>query len=171
MKKLVVYESGTGFTKQYAEWIAQELSCSAVSLKQTTAEEVKQNDLVIFGGWIMGGMVCGLDKVLAMAPAHLIAFGVGSTPAEITDAAAMKQQNHLENVPFFYFVGGFRFEKLNFVFKIMLKTLKKSVVKKADKTPQEKFMADILGTSFDATDKKYMEPLLACVKETEAEVK
>lgn len=31
---LVVYKSVTGFTKQYAEWIAEKLNCSAVELKK-----------------------------------------------------------------------------------------------------------------------------------------
>ena len=34
---LVVYKSVTGFTKQYAEWIAEKLNCSAVELKKVSA--------------------------------------------------------------------------------------------------------------------------------------
>lgn len=32
MKTIVVYQSSTGFTKQYAEWIATELGCKAKQL-------------------------------------------------------------------------------------------------------------------------------------------
>ena len=39
MKRLVVYQSGTGFTRQYAEWIADALHCDAVDLKQTTEKD------------------------------------------------------------------------------------------------------------------------------------
>ena len=33
MKKIVVYESGTGFTERYAKWIAEELACDAKERK------------------------------------------------------------------------------------------------------------------------------------------
>ena len=41
MKRIVVYESGTGFTAKYAGWIAQRLGCEAKEFKN-----VKQNALV-----------------------------------------------------------------------------------------------------------------------------
>ena len=34
MKKIVVYQSGTGFTAKYAGWIAEELDCDAVDFKR-----------------------------------------------------------------------------------------------------------------------------------------
>ena len=56
--------------------------------------------------------------------------------------------------------GGFRFEKLNFLYRTMLKTLKKVVAKKADRTSQEDFMAQYLGTSFDNSEKSQIMPLV-----------
>ena len=38
MKRIVVYESGTGFTAQYAAWIAEELQCESMKLKNTKRE-------------------------------------------------------------------------------------------------------------------------------------
>lgn len=158
MNTIVVYQSSTGFTKQYAHWIAEELSCEAVELKKVSNKTILENDFVIFGGWLMGGMVSGLKKMKKLQPKELIVFSVGSTPEDIVDLSAMKEQN--KNIPFFYMTGGFRFEQLNFMVKGMLKTLKKSVAKKENKTPQEQFMADVLGTSFDTSDRKYIKPLV-----------
>ena len=56
--------------------------------------------------------------------------------------------------------GGFRFEKLNFLYRTMLKTLKKIVAKKTDRTSQEEFMAQYLGTSFDHSEKSQIMPLV-----------
>ena len=39
MKKIVVYQSGTGFTAKYANWIAEELGCEAKEYKK-----VKENE-------------------------------------------------------------------------------------------------------------------------------
>lgn len=33
MKRLVVYQSATGFTEKYATWIAEKLSCEAKELR------------------------------------------------------------------------------------------------------------------------------------------
>ena len=41
MKNLVVYQSSTGFTAKYAEWIAKELSCEAKELKKVKPQELK----------------------------------------------------------------------------------------------------------------------------------
>ncbi|MCH1981984.1 flavodoxin domain-containing protein [Ruminococcus sp. OA3] len=162
MKRLVVYQSGTGFTRQYAMWIADALSCRAVDLKQTTENMIREHEQVIFGGWIMGNMIRGLDKINKMNPGHLYVFAVGSTPDDIVDTVEIKELNHLGDTPFFYMPGGFRFEQLNFMTRRMLKILKRSAAKKENKNPQEQYMANALGTSFDHSDKKYTEPLLAC---------
>jgi menaquinone-dependent protoporphyrinogen IX oxidase len=160
MKTIVVYKSSTGFTRTYAEWIAEKLGCEAIELKKCSQSDIEESDQVIFGGWIMGGMIMGLDKILKKNPSKLVVFAVGSSPVELIDMAAMKEQNHLSNQKLFYFPGGFRFEKLNFAVKIMLKSLRKSAAKKTDKTPQDEYMAKVLGTSFDVSDKKYIDSLL-----------
>ena len=165
MKKIVIYQSSTGFTKQYAEWISDELECEAVSLKNVTKTQVADAELVIFGGWIMGGMISGLDKMRKMNPTELFVFAVGSIPEDIVDINFIKETNHLGNEELYYMTGGFKFEKLNILIKGMLKGLKKSVAKKENKTPQEQFMAEALGTSFDYTDKKYILPLINEVKD------
>ncbi|NNJ28635.1 flavodoxin domain-containing protein [Lacrimispora defluvii] len=165
MKTIVVYQSSTGFTKQYAQWIAEDLKCQAVSLKEVSEQAIRENECIIFGGWIMGGMINGLDKVLKMNPKQLVVFAVGASPEKLTDTAEMKKQNHIEDKELFYLVGGFRFSELNFMIRAMLKTMKKSAAKKEDKTPQDQFMADTLGTSFDNSDRTYITPLVTCVKE------
>lgn len=40
MKKIVVYQSGTGFTAKYADWIAEELGCEAKEYKYVKADEL-----------------------------------------------------------------------------------------------------------------------------------
>ncbi len=74
--------------------------------------------------------------------------------------AKIKTQNKLDDIPLFYMTGGFRFEKLNFLYRAMLKALKKVVAKKADRTSQEDFMAQYLGTSFDNSEKSQIMPLV-----------
>lgn len=56
MNTIVIYESATGFTEQYAEWIADELDCPCRPLKQISGTELATFDRVIFGGWVMGSL-------------------------------------------------------------------------------------------------------------------
>lgn len=165
MKTVVVYKSSTGFTKTYAEWIADELKCDIMDLKAVKGNELDGYEVVIYGGWIMGNMITGLDKINKMNLKKLVVFAVGSMPGSDTVVENIKLQNKLGDAHFFYMPGGFHFEELNFMIRTMLKTMKKSIAKKADKTEADLYMEKNLGTSFDNSDRKYTELLIQYVKE------
>ena len=165
MKRLVVYQSSTGFTAKYALWIAEALSCEAKELKRVSAGEIAACDSVIFGGWIMGGMISGLNKIQKMNPKNLVVFGVGAAPDMEEIRKNLVTQNHLEQLPFFYLEGGFAFEKMNFFPKMLLKMMGKSLAKKENKTEQDEEMAKRFAGSFDNTDIAKTEPLVNKVKE------
>lgn len=137
MKKIVVYQSGTGFTAKYAGWIAEDLGCNAVELKSTNLNELNSYDMVIYGGWIMGGMVAGYDKVKKLNLKNIIVFGVGMTVPSEEVTAKIAEQNQIPREQFFYFEGGYNPQKLGFIQKAMTNIIKKSLLKKADKTAED----------------------------------
>lgn len=165
MKRLVVYQSSTGFTAKYAAWIAKALSCEAKELKHVKMQEVAECDGIIFGGWIMGGMIMGLDKIQKMNPKQLVVFAVGASSDSEEVRENLRTQNHLEQTPFYYFEGGLAFEKMSFFPKMMLKMMGKSVAKKENKTPQEEEMAKLFAGSFDHSDIAKIEPLVEAASE------
>lgn len=165
MKRLVVYQSSTGFTAKYAAWIAEALSCEAKELKRISAAEVAECDCIIFGGWIMGGMITGLDKMRKMNPQKMVVFAVGATSDSEKLRNNLKAQNQLEQMLFFYMEGGINFEKMSFFPKMMLKMMGKSVAKKENKTEQEKEMEKMFVGSFDNSNKANIESLVAAVRE------
>lgn len=61
--------------------------------------------------------------------------------------------------------GGFQFEKLGFIKRSILKMIKKSIAKKENKTEQDLYMQDVLGTSFDHTNIKNIEQLVDYIKQ------
>lgn len=160
MNRIVVYQSETGFTRQYAEWIGAALGCEAKPLKHISPQELKKYEGVIFGGWIMGNMIMGLEKIRKVMPCDFIVFAVGVSPKSDVLIREIKEQNKLGNTPFFYLEGGFRQEQLGVVKRMMLKMVKKSVLKKENKTEQDLFMARALGTSFDHSDETFILPLV-----------
>ena len=165
MKRLVVYQSSTGFTAKYAAWIAKALSCEAKKLKHVKMQEVAECDGIIFGGWIMGGMIMGLDKIQKMNPKQLVVFAVGASSDSEEVRENLRTQNHLEQTQLYYFEGGLAFEKMSFFPKMMLKMMGKSVAKKENKTPQEEEMAKLFAGSFDHSDIAKIEPLVEAASE------
>ena len=82
MKKyIVIYTSKRGSTKQYAEWIAEDLGCEALPLSDAQRLDLHEYDCVIYGGWIRGSGIVNFDKFAKMLDAdimdHLLVFGVG----------------------------------------------------------------------------------------------
>lgn len=145
-KVLVTYQSKTGFTKKYAEWIKEELNCDMKEIKEVKPEDVAAYDLIIHGGWLMAGMISGLEKIRGMNPKKLVVFGVGFTKKGEKDAEVI-EANKLGDTPFFYMEGGTNPEKMGFFAKFVMKTVtKKPVV----------FM--------DNTDKKYAMELVKSVR-------
>lgn len=137
MKKIVVYQSGTGFTAKYAGWIAEDLGCEAKEFKTLKPGELAGYDMVIYGGWIMGGMVAGYDKVKKLELKNIVVFGVGMTVPSEEVATKIAEQNQIPQERFFYFEGGYNPQKLGFVQKSMMNIIKKSLLKKADKTAED----------------------------------
>ena len=120
MKKIVVYQSGTGFTAKYAGWIAQDLDCEAKEYKNVNPSELAGFDMVIYGGWIFGGMVVGFDKIKALNLKNVVVFGVGITvpSAEITEK--LSAQNQIPRDRFFYYEGGYAPKKLGIMKKMIM---------------------------------------------------
>lgn len=80
-KAIVIYTSKRGSTKQYAEWIAEDLGCEAKALSDCGGIDLYAYDLIIYGGWIRGSGIVDFDKFARMLDDtlmdRLIVFGVG----------------------------------------------------------------------------------------------
>lgn len=57
MKAIVIYTSQTGFTKRYAEWIAQAAGADCLELSAAKKKDLAEYDAVIFGGWACAGSI------------------------------------------------------------------------------------------------------------------
>ena len=163
MKRIVVYQSGTGFTAKYAQWIAEELGCEAKEYKSISQSELGSYDMVIYGGWIMAGTVFGYDKVKALNLSNVVVFGVGMSMPDDEVRNRISSQSNIPKDRFFYFEGGYAPEKLGFMKKMMLNMLKKSVEKKENKSAQEIHMLECF-VGVDNTKKEAIEDLIAYCK-------
>lgn len=169
---LVVYKSVTGFTRQYAEWIAEKLNCSALEFKEVSAEAMSDYKTIIFGGRFHAGFVDGLKKAKALfeksTAEKLIIFATGATPNTAIDMIEEAWKNNLtteemKNIPHFYMQGGLCYENMPFGDKLMMKMFSAVVKRKKEKSEYDKEMLNALATSYDHSSKEYIEPLIAYI--------
>ena len=167
MKRIVLYESGTGFTAQYAAWIAEELQCESVEFKKVKTINAADYDQVIFGGWMCAGKVMGYDKFKALNAKNPVLFAVGMAPSVESVTEKIVTDNGFDAERFFYFEGGYRPEKVNFIMRTMMRMLKKSIEKKEEKTEEDLYIIKTFNGA-DNAKKEYVQPLVEyCRKESE----
>ncbi len=81
---LVVYASKQGSTKQYADWIAEDLSARAIGFTAARRADIEAADTVILGSAVrMGSLVLRnwiAENWPALSAKRLILFSVSGTP-------------------------------------------------------------------------------------------
>ena len=162
MKKIVVYQSSTGFTAKYAGWIAEELCCDEKEFKKVKVDELKEYDMVIYGGWIMANMIYGYDKIKALNLKNVVVFSVGMSVPSDEVIAKIAAQNEIPKEHLFYFEGGYNPKKVGFVKKMMMNMIKKSIEQKVDKTEEDIHMLETFKGA-DCTNREAIKPLIALV--------
>ena len=159
MNRIVIYTSKTGFTEKYAKWIAEELACEAVEMKKADLSALSRYDQVIYGGWIMGNMISGYDKIKALNLKDLMVFcsGMRIPTDEVKEEIA--RQNGIPVSNLYCFEGGFALERVGFMGKIIVKMMTGSLNKKEEKTPEDFHILETVKGA-DHTDRTAIEPLI-----------
>lgn len=127
MQSIVLYVSQVGSTKKYAEDIAKTISAEVMPLKKFKWRNLPNYNLIIFGGWVMGGKIKGLDDFLAhydeMKDKNVIVFSSGmSIPSkEGRDEIINTNILDLYHVRYYQLRGSFDMSKLPFIQKTMMK--------------------------------------------------
>ncbi|MCI8408739.1 MAG: flavodoxin [Lachnospiraceae bacterium] len=172
MKTVVIYNSQTGFTKRYAQWIAEATGADCLELSEAKKKSMATYEAIIFGGWACAGGISKLswfkNNIDKWSDKKLIAFCVGGSPIDNPEIEPALKQNFKESefkkVNVFYCPGGFNYEKMSAPSKLMMKIFIKTLKAKKNKTEEEEVMIKMISSSYDISDKKYIEPILECLK-------
>ena len=93
---------------------------------------------------------------------------MGASPIENPEIDIALKRNFSDSeqkkVKAFYCPGGFNYEKMSVPSKLMMKMFLKTLKAKKDKTKEEQEMIKMISSSYDISDKKYIEPILQCLK-------
>lgn len=171
MKTLVLYTSQTGFTKNYAYWINEQVGGQVLRLKDVTkmpSSFFDDFDTIIYGGWTMGGKIVKaewfLEKAASWKNKKLVIYCCGATPNDNPDIQPFLDRiltdEQKQYIKAFYCQAGINYKKMKFASKLAMKAFVTMLRNKVDKNQQEIDMMNLLSESFDNSDKKYIQPIV-----------
>lgn len=172
MKIIITYKSKTGFSKRYAQWIGEELSADIHEVSEVTPKQLLNYDVIIHGGGLYVGGINGAKHIInsidQLGDKTLVVFASGATPYREETNAAIIQENFTKeqqtHIKFFYMRGGFDYDLLSTLDKLLMILLKLKLKLKRHKTADERGMLAAYSRPVDFTRKKHIYPLIDYVK-------
>ncbi|MBP3809350.1 MAG: flavodoxin [Clostridiales bacterium] len=171
MKTLIIYTSQTGFTKKYADWLAQKTGGDLLDLKDAQKKNdafFEDYEAIVYGGWVMAASVVKvkwfLNRAASWKGKKLAIYCVGGSPNDNPDVEVMLKNmltdEQREYIRAFYCQGGFNYERMNAPSRLAMKMFVSALKKKKDPTEEEKIMTEMVAKSYDISDEKYLEPVI-----------
>jgi menaquinone-dependent protoporphyrinogen IX oxidase len=172
MRTLVIYRSISGFTKKYAEWIAQELNADIHDAKNFDAAFFSNYDLVVFGGSLHAVGINGIKIVKQNLPSlknkKIVVFAVGASPSRKEILEEVKNKNFIleqqQNIAFYYLRGGFNYNKLDRLNKVIMALFKVRIALKKKQTSDEIGMLAAYAKPIDCTKKENIAEIVEYAK-------
>lgn len=169
MKTVIVYYSKTGFTRKYANWLADALECPAIPLHEVRPEDLEPAQIVIFASWFHAGNIQKLSwfKEQKLGDKKRAVLATGATPGEsalVKEALDNNFKTDRADYALFYAQSGLNYEKMALGDKLMMKMFASMMRKKKDKSVDDEEMCRMIGGSFDGCRREYLEQVIRWVK-------
>lgn len=156
--KAIVYTSNTGYTRQYARMLGEELELPVYSLEEAPVF-LPGGSGVIYLGWIHASHVKGFSRaakhfsVLAVCGVGLC--DTGTLVSQVRKATAVPAE-----IPLFTLQGGIDRSKLKGLNKLMISMLTKGLASQKQRTEQDERMLDLLSKDASYVSKENLAPVL-----------
>jgi menaquinone-dependent protoporphyrinogen IX oxidase len=168
---VVVYRSKSGFTKNYATWLAEELKCDLLEGARVKAEDLMNYETIIYGAGMYAIGINGIKLITGnyekFKNKKLIVFAVGATPVREETSDEIRRVNipleQQDKIKFFYLRGGFDYSRLTLIDKLLMKLLKVKLKHVKDPDSDQKGMLNSYTHPLDFTNKKYLAPIIESV--------
>lgn len=174
MNAIVIYKSKYGSTRQYAEWIAEELDCSAVDVKTLKIDDVLKYDTIVYGGGLYAEIIAGVSFITKnldkLKDKKVIVYSTGITPVDCRDYydKLVVEKNFkgdsLEKIKVYNFLGKMVLDELSFVHRNAIKALKKLMSGKENPSEMEKLLIDLCDCDGDFSDRNAIAELVEYAK-------
>lgn len=175
MSTVVVYKSKYGSTKQYAEWIAEELGCEALDAKNVKIDDLEKYDTIVYGGGlyaeVINGVILLTKNMDKLEGKKLIVYSTGITPLkyrEYYDKLVIEKNfkpEMLDKIKVYNFLGKMILDELTIVHRTALKTLKKIMQGKENPTEMEKLLVELCDANGDFSDREAIKDLVEYAKQ------
>lgn len=168
MKTIVIYTSQTGFTKKYAQWIAEKANADCIEFSDAKKTDFDSYDAIVFGGWAVAGSISKLKwfkkNISKWSDKKLAVFCVGASPIENPEIEEAMPKNftadELKVVRWFYLPGGLNYEIMPAKSRVMMKMFVSALKAKKDKTQDDLNQINMIQSSYDISDIKYIDPII-----------
>lgn len=141
---VIVYQSNTGFTKEYAEMLAKAEKLKVYSLEQA---ELPHDTEVFYMGPLMAGHITGVDKAVKQFSVVGVC-GVGMSPPGKDILSTLSKANFVPNAPIFYLQGGWAPKQVGWAKRqavnMVTRSFRKALEEKKDRTRTEQANLDML---------------------------
>ena len=168
-KTLVLYQTTSGYTKKYAQWISEALAADLSESKDFNASKLTDYDLIIFGGSLHAVGISGVKVIKENLPQltgkKLVVFAVGASPPRKNIPQEVINKNFTaeqqKNIRFFYLRGGFDYSKLDLPNKFLMTLMRVRLLlkKKEKRTSDDIGMLAAFSKPIDCTRKEN----IACI--------
>lgn len=177
MKTLVLYYSKTGNTKRYAEDLAKAVDGDVFPLKKLKPKKWMEYDTIVFGGWIMGGTIQGLDRFLqswddVLSEKNVIVFADGMGIPDQTTRRKLIEQNVLDiyHIRFYQLRGSFDFSKLHFPYNILLNSSLSAMSKDPEHQDTASAVEYLKSNPLEVYDHEKMDKMISVIRSLALEV-
>ena len=171
---VIVYCSQTGFTKRYADWLAEDLEGEAVPYERRSVLDLAKTDVLVFCSWFHAASIKGagwVKKVFRDYPGLrvvILATGATPMPCEMWPASEIEAAfervfptSEFPDLAHFYCHGGFDYDRLGLPDKIAMRIFFRVNAKVADTDPRATEMLRVMGNGFDGTKREYLKSVIA----------
>ncbi len=175
MSTIVIYKTKYGSTKQYAEWIAEDLGCDAVDAKNVKVDDLLGYDTIIYGGGLYAEVINGVSLITRniekLRDKKIIVYTTGITPSDVREYydGEVIDKNFKkgvpENIKIFNFLGKMIQKELTPVHYAAIVSLKKIMSAKKKTSDMVKLLLELCDADGDFSDRKYIKELVEYAKE------
>lgn len=171
-KILVLYKSNYGYTKTYAEMIAEELTCDIEEATNFSPDFLQDYDTIIYGGGLYAIGINGIKLIKQnfdkLQDKNIIVWATGSNPGRPSEMEEVWKQNFtddmLKKIRAFYLRGGFDYEKLSGRHKFMMGVLKLKLQATKNRSEDDEGLLKAYDTAEYHCDKKNITELVDYVR-------
>ena len=169
-RTVVIYKSKHGSTRQYAEWIGEELQCPVIARDDFSKKDFDSYDNIIYGGHVQAGGIMGFDLIKKnmrrLQNKKIVVFAVGLNVMNKESRMQLREINfdkaNVERMTCFYCPGNYKPEEIKGIDAGIIKMMQKMLESKGESglTDDDRFLLNAVRNGVNLVDRKYIEPIV-----------